>query len=275
MPIAFAKAPLIELVAELRWIPQGSAVLQPGAGVQQGATPSIFIGGTKQEEFYMQLGVELYKLGFDRSERLLPPGVPFNLHQAVYRFRSEQEGITSVLYQVGYGIFSAHAVPPYHSWAEFLPHVVKGIHALLETRPESDKSQPFSQLSLRYIDFFGEKLTANRNTSSFFTEVLGISVKFPVAVSKVAASNDLRSLYTRAVLPLGFGDLTLIVGDGQFNNQPGILLDNTVSSIAETTPTQDAIMKLFESAHSVLHNIFLELTRPIHDLMEPQGEHAK
>jgi uncharacterized protein (TIGR04255 family) len=272
MAITFAKAPLIELIAEVRWIPQGSMLLQPGLTVQQPAMPEIFVGGVKQEEFYKRLGRELYSSGFDRSERLLPVGMPFALHQPVYRFQSEKEGKTSVLYQVGYGIFSVHAIPPYHSWAQFLPFVRSGLEALLGSRLETDRSQPFSQTSLRYIDFFDEGLLEGHNISSFIMDVLKISTKLPVPISRVATSNELKSVFTKVVVPVDIGDLTLSVGDGQFNNRSGILLDNMVSKTAETAAALDAIMTVYNSAYSVIHNIFFELTRPIHDLMEPQGE---
>src|SRR6267378_5534158 len=125
MAITFAKAPLVELITELRWIPQGSTALEPVP--MQATLPTIFFGGTKQEEFYMRAGGALHKHGFNRSERLTPAGMPFVLHQPVYRFRSETEDRASVIYQVGYGIFSVHGVPPYHSWAKFSPFVKTGI----------------------------------------------------------------------------------------------------------------------------------------------------
>jgi uncharacterized protein (TIGR04255 family) len=265
MAITFAKAPLIELISELRWIPRGSTP-QPTPAQQ----PGVFVGGVKQEEFYMQIGGEFYKTGFDRSERLFPAGLPFALHQPVFRFRSEKEGNTSIVYQVGYGIFSVHAVPPYHSWAKFVPFVREGIKALLKTRPESDRDQPFSQLSLRYIDFFNQELMGGKDIASFASDVLKISTKLPIAISKVAASNQVKSLFTKIVLPIGIGDLTVSVGDGKFNDQMGILLDNNVSSTVEVRPEVDATMSLFESAYSVLHNMFLELTEPIRDLMKPE-----
>jgi len=272
MAITFAKAPLIELIAELRWIPQGSTPVPSGSPVQQAGAPGIFVGGAKQEEFYNQLGRQLYHLGFDRSQRLLPMGMPFSLHEAVYRFQSEKEAQVSVLYQVGFGIFSVHAIPPYRSWAQFLPFVSKGIEILLKTRLEDDQSRPFCQTSLRYIDFFNQDLMGDRSMSSFATDVLKISPRLPAPILKVAASNELRSFFTKAVIPVGIGDLTLNIGDGQFNNQPGILLDTMISTTKETEPESTPIMNVYNSAYAIIHNLFFEMTRPIHDLMEPHGE---
>ena len=141
MDITFSKAPLIELIAELRWTPQGSTSIAP-APPQPGPAPTLFLGGGKQEEFYMRFGAALYNQGFNRSERLSPPGFPFILQQPVYRFLSEAEDKKSVIYQVGFGIFSVHAVPPYRSWSQFLPLVTKGIGILLESRLQADSTQP-------------------------------------------------------------------------------------------------------------------------------------
>src|SRR5580700_10734940 len=68
MALTFAKAPLIELIAELRWIPQGSTTVEPPQ--QQPTFPTVFIGGVKQEEFYTRVSGALSKSGFNRSERL-------------------------------------------------------------------------------------------------------------------------------------------------------------------------------------------------------------
>lgn len=274
MDITFTKAPLIELVTELRWIPQGSTAIEPGAP-QQATLPTIFLGGNKQEEFYTRVGDALHKDGFDRSERLLPAGVPFMLHQPVYRFQSGAEDKRSVIFHVGYGIFSVHAIPPYHSWKTFMPFVKAGIKTLLDSRTEADTKQPFAQLMLRYINFFGEELTQGRDASSFVSQVFGISTTLPAALMSVATSKALRSLFTKVVLPIEIGDLTVSVGDGKFNNRSGILLDTTVSVSEEVAPEFEAIMKLLDSAYAVIHNLFLELTRPIDELMQPQGADSR
>lgn len=269
MAITFAKAPLVELITELRWIPQGSTALEPAAIQQPSILPTVFFGGTKQEEFYMRLGGALHKSGFNRSERLSPAGMPFVLHQPVYRFRSESEAATSVVYQVGYGIFSVHAIPPYHSWAKFLPFVKAGVELLLESRLDADAKQPFSQATLRYIDFFGEEMMRGRDIPTFMSQVFGISMTIPAAITKAAVSKEVKSLLTKVVIPIEVGDLAVSVGDGKFNNQPGILLDTVASSSAEVPPTLNAIVKTLDSAYNVIHNMFLEITEPLHELMQP------
>lgn len=272
MATTYAKAPLIELIAEVRWTPQGSTIVGPTTP-QQARLPALFLGGTKQEEFYMHLGGVLLKYGFNRSERLSPPGMPFTLHQPVYRFKSEENDKGSAIYQVGYGMFSVHAVPPYHSWSKFLPFVKDGFEMLLHSRPEADLGQPFGQAILRYIDFFGEQLTQGLDVQSFLSRVFGISINFPEEITRSATSKDAKSLFTKVVFPVKIGDLTLSVGDGQFNNRPGVVLDWTVSSYAVPS-NLEAMMRVFDSAYGLIHDLFIGLTRPLHDLMEPHGTEA-
>jgi hypothetical protein len=109
-----------------------------------------------------------------------------------------------------------------------------------------------------------------RDIPAFMSQVLGISTTLPKALTQAASSDEVRSLFTKVVLPVGIGDLTVGVGDGKFNNQSGILLDTAVSA-TETVPDRDAIIKMFDSAYRVVHSVFLELTKPIHELMQPTG----
>jgi len=238
--------------------------------LQHSHAPTLFLGGTKQEEFYMSIGAALYNRGFNRSERLSPAGFPFMVQQAVYRFMSEAEDKKSVMYQVGYGIFSVHALPPYHSWSKFLPFVTDGVDILLGSRLEADSKLPFEQVSLHYIDFFGQELMQGQDVQSFISGVLGISVVLPEAITRSAASKEIKGLYTKVGLPIKIGELTLSVGDGRFSGQNGVILDWLASS-HEVAADRTAIMGVLGSAHDLIHGSFLELTRPIFQLMEPEA----
>lgn len=271
MAISFAKAPLVELIAELRWVPttpSGQPIPQgpdPGNPLQ----PVLLLTDTKFEEFFMRLGGELFQVGFQRSERLVPPGFPSVPHQPIVRYRSDKAPNKSVLYQIGSGVFSVHGVPPYQSWKEFAPSVKSGVEALLRTRQAAVIQPPFIQVSLRYIDFFGEELIGGRTVKGFLSEVLGISLGLPDAVTKLSASKEMRSLFLKFVLPVSIGTFTGSVGDAKANNVDGIVLDTTVTSVGEVPADIDAILGMFNSAHEIIHNTFIELTSPIHKRMEP------
>src|SRR5260370_17297932 len=148
MGLTFAKAPVIEIVVELRWVPP-QVVIQ---GPQQPGIPLLIrtLGGSKLDEFFMRLGSRLHQQGFQAVERLLPPGFSM-LHQPVYRYRRAADPSPSpVLCQAGDGLFSVHGVPPYHSWGKFYPLVENGIDALLEARDSTHKNSPFLNARLLY-----------------------------------------------------------------------------------------------------------------------------
>jgi uncharacterized protein (TIGR04255 family) len=265
MSTVYKKAPLVELIAELRWLPVGVAPQQPNT------VQVVFTNDAKVEEFFMRLGGELYQLGFQRSERLVPPGFPIVFGQPAIRYKSDDAVKKSVLYQAGSSIFSVHAIPPYRSWQNFLPEVKKGVEALLKTRGDGLEQSPFTQLSLRYLDFFGEELMGGRSMEKFISEVMGFCVTLPGALAEVAKPNEVRSMFLRFVVPLEIGTLSVSVGDGKANNQqPGVVLDTIVTSTAPVAPNFDAIITMFDAAHEMIKKTFLSFTKPIEHVMEPE-----
>lgn len=268
MSTVFNKAPLVELIAELRWLPAG-AISAP-APQQAGTMQLMFTNDAKVEEFFKQLGGELYQWGFQRSERLIPAGFPIIFGQPAIRYRSDDAVKKSVLYQAGSSVFSVHGIPPYRSWEDFVPQVKKGTEALLKTRAEAVRQAPFAQASLRYLDFFGEELLGGRTMEAFISEVLGFRTTPPEALIQIAAPKEVRSVFLRFVVPVEIGTLTVSVGDGNANNRLGVALDTTITTSAPIEANEDAIMDLFNSAHSIISKTFLTFTRPIEQLMEPK-----
>jgi uncharacterized protein (TIGR04255 family) len=269
MAITFANAPLVELIAEFKWSPRDT--LNAPAGLS--ALPQVvpFLGGTKLEEFLMRLGGELYQLGFQMSERLVPPGFPALPNQAIVRFRSNAGPKSSVIYQAGPGMLSVHATPPYRTWEEFLPHVESGLRALLKCRNDSERDQSFNEVNLRYIDLFGAELTQGRSVVAFMSEVLGISITLPGALQSLNQSSEISNLNLVFVLPIPRGTLTMTVADGKAGNRSGVVLITGVASKNAWPANPDAIMKWLADAHGIIHDIFMKMTQPIHSLMKPNS----
>ncbi|MGH8111044.1 MAG: TIGR04255 family protein, partial [Rhodanobacteraceae bacterium] len=162
MSRTFQNAPLVEIVAELRWAAPGlSAKDKAGHAVIAPLTLTSAI-----EPFFVRISGAVAKRGFDRSESIVPAG-PVLPHQMIYRYRRSDE--RPVLAQVGPGRFSVNALPPYKTWAEFRPWLEYGVQALLE----SLEGVPPLRASLRYIDAFGPNLTDGRTAGAFLTDVLG------------------------------------------------------------------------------------------------------
>lgn len=263
MGISFANAPLVELIAELRWAP--AAPPSP----QASGMPVMFQLDAKIEELFMSLGGQLYQSGFQRSERLIPPGFPIVLGQPVVRFRSDDAAKKSVLYQAGADIFSVHALPPYGGWDDFAPFLQNGINALLHARGDGQNQSPFTLVTLRYLDFFGDQLMEGRNVNSFVSDVLGFCVTLPEPLQRAANPKEIRSLFLKYVVPVESGSLNISVGDGKMNNQTGLVMDSAVQSTVQVAPNMESIMKILDSAHDTISYVFLHLTKPIEHSMKP------
>ena len=269
MPVSFDRAPLVELIAECRW---GSQPIFDVAANPQPVQLLNFAGGTKIEEFFMQLGGELYQAGFQRSERLIPSGFPLLPNQPVVRYRSNATPTSSILYQAGGGIFSVHAVPPYRSWNEFLPFVEIGINALLKSRSESYSNQPITSLTLRYIDLFDRDLTQGLSVLRFMSEVLGISVGIPESLVAVSQTKEPSSVNVAIVLPIERGSISVNVADGMAANRPGIIMNTAVTAKEPLAAEIGAIVDFLKVAHDIIHGIFIKMTSPIRQAMRPRGE---
>jgi len=104
MGISFLRAPLVEIIAELRWEPSISPLPRPPqAGPQP--LPALYLGANQVENFLHRFGGEIYAQGFDRTERLLPSGVPVPQGQVMARFKRKVTDDANVLYQAGIGVF--------------------------------------------------------------------------------------------------------------------------------------------------------------------------
>jgi len=269
MTITFEKAPLKEIIAELRW-GVGSVPLELIPN-QPLALPASFFADAAHEKLFIALSDELSKIGYGRSERLTPAGFPALPNQPMYRYQSNsQSSSKSVVFQAGLGVFSVHAVPPYKSWEEFLPTVKSGLEALLKSYSAAVEQQPISLVTLRYVDFFEEELVQGRDIATFMSEVLSVSVRLPDFITAIAKAKKADNVYVKFSLPVAAGTLNVCIGDGKLNNLPGILLDTAIATSGAVPPTLDKIIEVLDSSYSILHNMFLELTKPIHHLMQPK-----
>lgn len=269
MSITFAKAPLIEIIVELRWVPPQIA-LQP----QQQGIPLVIptLGSSKLDEFFMRLGGRLHQQGFQAVERLLPPGFSV-LHQPTYRYRKTADPLSSpVLCQAGDGLFSIHGLPPYHSWESFYPVVENGIGALLEARDPSQKNLPFVSVSLRYIDAFSPELRGGRSASEFMSDVLGFSISLPASLRHIV-KNGTQPQYAlqTGILTSDDARLSLNLSEATVKGVQAVLMDTTCTHSEGIAPDSDAILKVLQSSYEMIHKIFLDLTSPIEKLMEPSG----
>lgn len=266
MNTTFNNAPLVEIVAELRWTPTSQHMLTPQSN---GIVPSIF-DSNAFEEFFMRFGGICYSDGFQRAERLVPSGFPAILGQPVFRYKKGAEEVRSELYQVGPGLFTANATPPYKSWVEFSPVVKSGVDALLLARNQTEQEVAFSKVSLRYIDAFGPNLTKGMPLEDFVSEVLGFKVDLPKSVSSLVTDGQKAKVFVQLNFATRNGmSVNVTVGEGQANNSPVVVLDTTVTSINPVEPNAGSVMTALDAARTIIHDMFIELTKSIRNEMNP------
>ena len=190
----FSNPPLIELVAELRWLP---GVSNAGAPVSGQVTVQFPIASA--EESFEKFRRSVASKGFVVSERIVPPGFPMLPFSVAQRFRKPSTD-ENYVYQIGMGVFSANALPPYRSWDSFRPVVSEGVDTLLASRHASDSGNV--SVILRYLDVFSADLTDGLKSFDFINSVLGIEVRLPaVLMDQIANREGIARRHATSVSP--------------------------------------------------------------------------
>lgn len=264
----FKNPPLVELVAELRWGSGGIVAGPPGAG------QVVMVTAGQYEEFFMKFGSKIGTLGYERIERIIPPGFPAPAFQATYRFRKKQPEQGTTIYQVGGGVFSANITPPYHSWEQFRPVVEQGVECLLETRNTSELQTPFAPAILRYIDAFGSKFTEGRSVASFIQDTLGFKVSLPESLrSEMAPNAEAKPLLQLAIPLKSRQQMNLVLAEGIVAGEQAIVMDVSVLHETAIPPNTKDVMASFDTAHDSIHRVFVGVTQKLFPIMEPiEGE---
>jgi uncharacterized protein (TIGR04255 family) len=270
MSLTFKKAPLAELIAELKWVISG-APAQP-AGIPPGMSFPL-MSSAATEEFYMRFGALAHRQGFTSAERIFPPGFPAPLYQPVYRYKKSQEVEAKEILQVGPGVFSANALRPYQSWNVFRPSVQAGIDALIAARSESESATPFNSVTLRYINSFTKEFTGGRDSATFVRDVLGIHATLPVALTRHMVEGTLPIPNFGFLFQTKNGlRMQVTAADAVIEGGEALVLDMLVQSNDVVAPDTGAVLGVLDAARKILHDSFIEMTKSIGDVMQPDGE---
>lgn len=259
MSITFRNAPVVEIIAELRW-----------------GEPKLIIGGQDLDTLFIRFGAEATKQGFTIFERALPPGAPIGPFQAVYRYRSESS--QGRLLQLGNGVFTANATPPYQSWEAFAPEVRVGVEHLIavlkDQKPgvvDFDAQKGFSHGILRYVNAFKADMTQGKKPLAFLADVLGINLTLPKALQSACLDGDSIEPVIQLTAATELGQIAISIGSGVVNNESALIYDISVVMLKPIEADADKVIERFTEARKVIHNLFVELTRPIHDVLQPEG----
>lgn len=263
MSVTYGKAPLVEIISELRWGPESSKS-------SSGAAIHVSLPRPKDEELLMNFAMLAAQKGYGRLERVVPPGFPTVAGMVACRFRPTETDRPSPLLQVGRGVFTVNAVPPnYHSWATFSPVVRGGIDLLFDAHRRAQMPLPeFSHALVRYVDVFDSQLTGGRSAPAFMRDVMGMRVDLPQAITSIAKSEVEPSIEFE--MPIEIGILSIKAGPGARGSERGTLLDTTILVQRQIGANADGAMQALTDARDVIHSLFAKLTESIHEAMEPK-----
>lgn len=253
----FTRPPLVELIAELQW-----------------GQPALMLPSTRAEEIFMNFGAKVAARGYTRLERVVPAGFPLPSHQVVYRYRKDASTNDPSLYQLGTGVFSANITPPYTSWTDFRAIVLDGITTFLSCRTADENQQPFVRAVLQYINSFTDHFTGKHTPISFIQDVLGFTIKLPSAISARADATRPVTPSLQFVVPLTkTTTMQLQIAPGLLQSgQQTLMMNISIVSEVALEALPDVLMTAFDAAHDVIHQTFVEMTTPIADVMQPQGD---
>lgn len=267
MSTQFANAPIIELVAEVRWHTSGSQVFEDA----QLGSPIALESGTNSnvEGFLARFGAQCNALGYRNSERVVPQGATAMPGQPIYRYRSpDHEGI---LVQAGWGVATVNAVPPYKSWTVFAPRLQEILGALMVAR--GDESTPFFAASVRYINAFGPEYLNGSTPSAFARDVLGFNVTFPDAVEQHRDPADAPQMALQLAFPTNNAlRARMVVAEGVANDVQSLIFDTTLGTVDPVLPAAGTVFDVLNSAHDVAHAMFEGITQRVRDIMQPIQE---
>jgi len=251
-------APLIEIVAEIRW----------GEGIST-KPPALVIGG--DETLYVRLGIGLGKGGYERLERVQPEGIPSLPGAVVYRYRRADE-LQNTLYQAGLGVFTANGLPPYNSWEEFSPVVAEGIRALWEARAFEPSQTPI-ELILRYVDAFTSSHLGEMSQANFIDEVVGVKYQEVPSIKGMAEGAKLESVRFNAVHSAATGErLVIEVGQGSKDGEEVLVLNTAAFSSEFVATSVDEVSTRFNELQDLLHKIFFEMLDRLPELRKSWEE---
>lgn len=253
----FPNAPLVELMAEVRWHAE-SPVVEDAVDVIE----DMSFDATS-DVLFQAFGHMMAAEGYLRSERLTPPGYPAPAGMAVYRFSSLGDDGEGVVFQIGSGVMSVNAIPPYRTWEHFQPKASLGLNVLLASWAEMNRPERFNKVSLRYIDSFTDEYLQGASRTRFLSDVLGFRLSIPEAFATHLDGTD-ENLFLQFSSGLNNGGrIAVRAGHATVGNEDAVVMDTTVSYSDGAPLEADAVLALLDSGHEVIHDTFVQLTKDV------------
>ena len=236
-------------------------------------SPSV-LTHRRHDEFYLRFAGLSGPKGYTQIERVVPSGFPNLPFQLVYRYREGGSSFGPSVYQLGLGIFSANTTPPYTSWTRFRPIVQTGLELLLAASDDAGRPKQFASVALRYIDGFDDRFSQGMPYGKFIESILGFRNKLPESIARHVSDDEKVRPHLDIFAPLKNGlQLNLKLADGQIRGRRAVIMETAVSTQRPVDASIDSTMNALDSAHEILHSSFMEMSKPLHEVMQPLEEH--
>jgi uncharacterized protein (TIGR04255 family) len=254
------KAPLAEVVFELRWAlqagPQGEAVLQSDPGL----IPLL-------DRFTK----EMKRIGFGSTRDMSHP-LQTGPHGVVRRFYKAIDRPFPII-QIGPGIFATNESSEY-DWKPFKKQAEQGIRALLRSYPKLDFfSLKLIHIELRYIDAFPASLVGNVALFSFLEKQTMLKIGLPEMLTnkKILEPDAMGRFHFRARLAGRKRSELQVELDSGKNAETGedlvrmetkvLSLEPDVPTLADNSKAFRAIDSWLEMAHDITSPLFKQLIK--------------
>lgn len=229
------KAPLVEIVFELRWSVENKSDLMDA------------------EYLYGDIFAEI-KNKFPQRERILPIEIPVELtiNKPVYRYRANKNGYPLV--QIGPGLLTLNTTANLYEWNVFFNDAKELTKTFIKIfKPEKEKK---INLSLLYLDFFPFDFN-NGDVSKFINENLNITIEQSF-VKNVKYPKEINIAYS---FDIEQGELKVSLQKGTYKTQnEGLLLQSRINR-TPIQPETNLITEWLNNSHGICSNLFKELTK--------------
>jgi uncharacterized protein (TIGR04255 family) len=258
---SFANAPLIEIDVELHWAVPST----PDAESDDEVIADEVIA---EKPFFRALGKRLSEIGFSQVERLYPAGFEVSPHTVTRRFNNPADESSAIAYQAGAAAFTVNAIPPYTSWSEFRPDVERGLTALFESFPESERPKVITRIDLSYIDAFTDEHLDGKSRLDFFNNSLGFDVGIPAAIANLIEGGEPSSPFVQFDGKTADGKYTAVkTGFATVSNTPAVVLDMLISHRDEVHAEVTNVLSVLDTSHQLIHDTFMKLTNSFVDVL--------
>lgn len=228
------KAPLVEIILELRWKVTNKSDL----------TKIQYLHG------------DIYSLMKDKypyRESVVPVEIPIEIliNQPIHRFRSAANDYP--LFQVGPGVLTLNTIDEKYFWDKFSEDLDELVDSFLKIF-KLDENEKFAP-SIIFIDFFSFDFD-NNDVYEFINQKFNIKISQSF-IELNGYPNDVNiGFHYETIL----GDLSVIFQKGKNSKQENGIVIQTKVSCKTINPAREDILDWFEKSHELCSDIFKKLT---------------